>query len=58
VDNFDNYIVNFETGAEAALNKSNKLALRAVIDDSYDNVPAKGRLKNDLKLITGITYHF
>jgi putative salt-induced outer membrane protein len=58
VDNFNNYIVNFETGVEAALNKSNKLALRTVFDDSYDNVPAKGRLKNDLKLITGITYHF
>jgi putative salt-induced outer membrane protein YdiY len=58
VDNFNNYIVNFEAGVEAALNKSNKLALRTVFDDAYENIPAKGRLKNDLKLITGITYHF
>jgi putative salt-induced outer membrane protein len=58
VDHFDNYIVNFEVGVEAALNKSNKLALRTVLDDSYDNIPAAGRLKNDLKLIVGITYKF
>jgi putative salt-induced outer membrane protein YdiY len=58
VDNFNNYIVNAEAGIEAGLNKSNKLALRTVIDDSYDNVPAAGRLKNDLKLIAGITYKF
>jgi putative salt-induced outer membrane protein YdiY len=58
VDHFDNYIVNAEIGIEAALNKSNKLALRSVLDDSYDNIPAAGRLKNDLKLITGITYKF
>lgn len=58
VDNFDNYIVNFEAGVEAGLNKSNRLALRTVLDDSYDNVPAPHRLKNDLKLIAGITYKF
>jgi hypothetical protein len=50
--------VNAEIGVEAALNKSNKLALRSVLDDSFDNEPAAGRLKNDLKLITGITYKF
>jgi putative salt-induced outer membrane protein YdiY len=54
----NNYIVNFEVGAEAALNKKNKLALRTVLDDTYNNVPAAGRLKNDLKLIAGITYKF
>jgi putative salt-induced outer membrane protein len=58
VDQFGNYIVNFELGAEAALNKSNKLALRTVLDDTYDSRPAVDRLKNDLKLIAGITYHF
>jgi putative salt-induced outer membrane protein YdiY len=58
VDEFDNYIVDAEVGIEAGLNKSNKLALRTVLDDSYDNVPAAGRLKNDLKLIAGITYKF
>jgi putative salt-induced outer membrane protein YdiY len=58
VDKFNNYIVNAEIGIEAGLNKSNKLALRTVLDDSYDNVPAPNRLKNDLKLIAGITYKF
>jgi putative salt-induced outer membrane protein YdiY len=58
VDHFDNYIVNAEIGIEAALNKSNRLALRTVLDDSYDNIPAPDRLKNDLKLIAGITYKF
>ncbi|HEX3720847.1 MAG TPA: DUF481 domain-containing protein [Verrucomicrobiae bacterium] len=57
-NDLDNYIVNAEIGVEAALNKSNKLALRSVLDDSFDNEPAAGRLKNDLKLITGITYKF
>jgi putative salt-induced outer membrane protein YdiY len=58
VDDFANYIVNFELGVEAALNKSNKLALRTVLDDTFDSRPAVDRLKNDLKLIAGITYHF
>ena len=58
VDDFGNYIVNFELGVEAALNKGNKLALRTVLDDTFDSKPAEDRLKNDLKLIAGITYHF
>jgi putative salt-induced outer membrane protein len=58
VDEFGNYLVNFELGVEAALNKSNKLALRTVFQDTYDSKPAVDRLKNDLKLIAGITYHF
>ncbi|HEY3913443.1 MAG TPA: DUF481 domain-containing protein [Verrucomicrobiae bacterium] len=57
-NDLDNYIVNFEVGAEAGLNKKNKLALRTVLDDTYNNVPAAGRLRNDLKLIAGITYKF
>jgi putative salt-induced outer membrane protein YdiY len=58
VDHFDNYIVNSEIGLEAGLNKKNNLAVRLVLDDSYDNIPAPNRLKNDLKLIAGITYKF
>ncbi|HEX4119162.1 MAG TPA: DUF481 domain-containing protein [Verrucomicrobiae bacterium] len=57
-NDLDNYILNAEIGVEAALNKSNKLALRTVLDDAYDNEPAAGRLRNDLKLIAGITYKF
>ncbi len=58
VDQFNNYIVNAELGIEAALNKSSNLSLRSVLDDSYNNVPALGRLKNDLKLITSLVYKF
>jgi putative salt-induced outer membrane protein YdiY len=58
VDQFNNYIVNFEMGIEARLTKGNKLSLRSVVQDSYNNVPAVGRLKNDLKIITSIVYNF
>jgi putative salt-induced outer membrane protein len=58
VDNFNNYIVNAELGIEAKLTKGNKLSLRSVLQDSYYNVPAPGRLKNDLKLITSVVYNF
>jgi putative salt-induced outer membrane protein YdiY len=56
VDDFQNYIVNAEVGVEAALTK--QLALRAAVQDTYDNVPAPGRKKNDLKLITSLVYKF
>ncbi len=58
VDEFNNYIVNAEVGIEAGLNKGNNLSLRSVLQDSYNNVPAFGRLKNDLKLITSLVYKF
>jgi putative salt-induced outer membrane protein YdiY len=58
VDNINNYILNAELGVEATLSKNNRFALRTVLDDNYNNVPATGRLKNDLKLITSIVYKF
>jgi len=58
IDNFNNYIVNFEAGIDAALTKDKKLSLRTVLRDSYNNVPATGRLKNDLQIITGLAYKF
>jgi putative salt-induced outer membrane protein YdiY len=57
-DHLDNYIVNAELGVESALTKNNKLNLRTVLQDSYNNVPAAGRLKNDLKLIAALAYKF
>jgi putative salt-induced outer membrane protein YdiY len=57
-DHLDNYIVNAELGVESALTKKNKLNLRTVLQDSYNNVPAAGRLKNDLKLIAALAYKF
>jgi len=58
IDEFNNYIINFELGIEAKLTKGNKLSLRSVLQDSYVNDPAPDRLKNDLKLITSIVYNF
>lgn len=58
VDKFDNYIINFEIGVEADLSKSQKLTLRSYFDDTYNNQPAAGRLKNDLKLVTALAYKF
>ena len=58
VDKFDNYIANAELGVEAGLNKSERLLLRTVLQDSYDSIPAPGRLKNDLKLIASVAYKF
>jgi len=58
VDDFNNYIINFETGIDAALNKKKNLSLRTVLRDSYNNVPAAGRLKNDLQIIAGLAYKF
>jgi putative salt-induced outer membrane protein YdiY len=56
IDDFDNYIINAEIGAEASLTE--KLSLRGVIQDTYDNEPAEHRKKNDLKLITALVYKF
>jgi putative salt-induced outer membrane protein YdiY len=56
VDEFENWIMNAEIGISAPVTKS--LDLRLVGQDSYNNRPATGRLKNDLKLLAGIGYRF
>ncbi len=56
VDKFDNYIVNSEVGLETALSKS--FSLKTFLDDSYDNRPAPGKLKNDVRLVTALGYKF
>lgn len=56
VDHFKNYILNTEIGLETELTK--KLSFRTYLQDSYDNEPVPGRLKNDLKLVAGIGYKF
>jgi len=56
VDKFDNYVVNFEAGVETALSKS--FSLKTFVDDSYDNRPAPGKLKNDAKIIAALGYKF
>lgn len=56
VDKTDNWILNAEVGVSAPITKA--LDVRVVAQDSYDNVPAAGRLKNDFKLLAGIGYRF
>jgi putative salt-induced outer membrane protein YdiY len=56
IDRWGNYIINFEIGAEASLTE--KLSLRGVLQDTYDNEPAPGRKNNDVKLITALVYKF
>jgi putative salt-induced outer membrane protein len=56
VDDFKNYIVNFQIGIEAAISK--QFSLKTYLDDTYANVPAAGRQKNDVKIIAGISYKF
>lgn len=56
VDELDNYIINFEIGAEASLTK--KFSLKTTLQDTYQSQPASGRLKNDVKIISGVSYKF
>jgi putative salt-induced outer membrane protein YdiY len=56
VDDFENYVLTAELGIDVAI--TDKFSLRAIVQDIYDNVPAEGRDKNDLKLITAIAYKF
>jgi len=58
VDDFNNFIVNFEIGVESDLNSSKSMSLRVYLDDTYNNVPATGRKKNDLKLVAAVAYKF
>ncbi len=58
VDYLKNYIVNFEIGIEADLTKDKRLSLKTYLDDTYNNVPAANRKKNDIKLVTAIGYKF
>jgi len=52
-DDFDDYLINAELGAEAAM--SERLSLRTVLQNKYDSLPAAGLEKNDLSLIAGIS---
>jgi putative salt-induced outer membrane protein YdiY len=56
VNKLENYLVNAEIGAEAALTKA--LSLRLTAQDNYVHQPAPGRKNNDLKLISGLVYKF
>ncbi|HPC59573.1 MAG TPA: DUF481 domain-containing protein [Verrucomicrobiota bacterium] len=56
VDRWGNFIINAEIGIETAITKS--LSQRTFVQDTYDNEPAAGRRKNDVKLVAAIAYKF
>jgi len=56
VDKWGDYLFNFELGAEAPISKN--LSLTACLDDNYNSEPAAGLFRNDVKLVSGITYKF
>ncbi|SRR6266511_1189227 len=56
VDDFNNSIINGELGLETQLTA--RFSLRLFAQDTYDNEPAPGRKKNDVKLVTQLAYKF
>ncbi len=56
LSDFGRYLVNFEVGAGASLTKTIELTVTFI--DNYASQPAANRKRNDLKLISGITYKF
>jgi putative salt-induced outer membrane protein YdiY len=56
VDYWKNYYWDAEIGVDSAL--STHLSLRTYLDDTYYNIPAVGKLKNDAKLVAAIAYKF
>ena len=56
LDKFQNFTVNAEIGVEASITGS--LSLKTCLDDSYLSEPAAGRKRNDIKLISGVSYKF
>ena len=51
-DDFGDYLLNVEVGAEAALNST--MSLRLVLQNKHDSTPGAGLEKNDLVLIGGL----
>jgi len=56
LDDLANYLLNFEVGIETDISKAFKLQVYVV--DNYDNEPATGRKKNDVKLVAAVAYKF
>ena len=52
-DDFGDYLMNVEVGAEAALNS--RMNLRLVLQNKHDSTPGAGLEKNDLTLIGGVS---
>jgi putative salt-induced outer membrane protein YdiY len=50
------YLINAEVGVESALYKT--ISLQVYLDDNYNSQPATGLRRNDVKLVSGVTYTF
>lgn len=55
-DKFQNYVINFEIGIEAFITKT--VSLKTYLDDTYQSEPATAHYRNDMKIISGLTYKF
>ena len=54
VDDFGQYLLNAELGAEASM--TTQLSLRVVLQDKYNSEPGVDKDENDLTLIAGVSY--
>jgi putative salt-induced outer membrane protein len=55
-DEVENFLVNFEIGVDTPITRS--LSLKTCFDDNYANHPADSLQKNDMKLVSGLSYKF
>ena len=53
-----NYIVNFLAGIDTDITADKKATLGVYLYDNYNNVPAPGRVCNDVKLVAALGYKF
>ena len=53
-----NYIVNFLAGIDTDITADKKATLGVYFYDNYNNIPAPGRVCNDMKLVVAIGYKF
>ena len=56
VDKFQNYVMNAEIGVETLITTA--ISVKTYLDDTYQSEPAAGRYRNDIKLVSGLSYTF
>lgn len=56
LEDFSQYNFIFTLGIEALMNES--LSLKVTFEDKYQSVPAVGAEKNDIRLVSGVSYRF
>ena len=56
LDDIDDYRVEFEMGLETKITET--LAVKLSFENRYESIPAAGKKKNDMKVVTGLSYKF